>query len=117
MFLPEIIDLAPGSCKSILDRDFCMCVSAIIRGGATDHDIFMGRQSQQDVDLKARSVAMVVARTDHRDPAGGNAMIMRFEPLKFTLDTCTNWIRRLASLERHEQRILHLRLLSLAPMS
>ena len=117
MFPPEIIELAPGGCKSILDRDFGVGVPAVIRRRAADHDVFMGRQGQQDVNLKSRSVAMVVARSDHRDAAGGNAMIVRFQPLEFTRDACTNRIRRLASLERHQQGSLHLGLLSLAPMS
>jgi hypothetical protein len=58
----------------------------------------------------------VVTRSDHRHPAGGNAMIVRFEPLEFALDACTNGIRRRASLESDLKRSLHLNL-SMAPMS
>jgi hypothetical protein len=117
MFLPEIIDLAPGGCKGILDCDFGVRVPAVIRRRMTDHDVFMGRQRQQDVDLKAGPVSMLVTGSYDGHPARGNAMIVRFKPLEFMRDAGTNRIRRLASLECDEKRSLHLALLSMVPMS
>ena len=42
---------------------------------------------------------MVLARSDHGYPAGGDAIVIGFEPLEFTLNVRPNRIRWLASLE------------------
>jgi hypothetical protein len=75
VFRLEIIDLAPGGCKSILDRDLGVRVSAVICWGMTDHDVFVGWQRQKDVDLKACAVPMLTW-SDHRYAPRGNARIM-----------------------------------------
>jgi hypothetical protein len=111
VFRLEIIDLAPGGRKSILDRDLGVRVAAVICRGMTDYDVFVGWQRQQDVDLKACAVPMLT-RSDHRYATRGNARIMCFELFESTLDACTNQIRRLTSLERNKERSLHLSLLS-----
>ena len=105
-----IIDLAPGGGESILDRDFGVLVAFVIRRGVAHHDVFVRRHCHQDVDLEARSVAMVITRPDHGHSAGGDAMIVRFEPLEFARNAGANGIRRLASLERDLKWILHLNL-------
>jgi hypothetical protein len=79
------------------------------------HDVFMWRHGQKDVDLEAPAVTMVITRPDHRHSAGGDAMIVRFEPLEFTRNACTNGIRWIASLEGDLKGILHLNL-SMAAM-
>ena len=114
--LSKIIDLALGGRESVLDRDLGVLVALVVRRRVAYHYVFMRRHRQQDVDLKACSVPMVVARSDHGHPAGGDAMIVRFEPLEFTLNARTNWTRWLASLECYLKRSLHLRL-SMAPLS
>ena len=97
VLLPKIIDLAPGGRESVLDRDLGVLMAPVVRQGVTNHDVFIRRHGQQDVYLKACSVPMVVARSDHRHPAGGDAMIVRLESLEFALDARTNRIGRLAS--------------------
>jgi len=104
-----IIDLAPGGREGILDRDFGV-LAPVVRGGVADHDVFMRRHCQQDVNLEVRSVPMVIARPDHGYPAGGDAMIMGFEPLEFARDAGANGIRGLAALEGDLKWILHLKL-------
>jgi hypothetical protein len=108
--LSKIIDLALGGRESVLDRDLGVLVALVVRRRVAYHYVFMRRHRQQDVDLKACSVPMVVTRSDHGHPAGGDTMIVRFEPLEFTLDARTNWIRWLASLECYLKRTLHLSL-------
>jgi hypothetical protein len=115
ILLPKIIDLAPGGRESVLDRDLGVLVALVVRRRVAYHYVFIRRHRQQDVDLKAFSVPMVVARSDHGHPAGGNAMIVSFQLLEFTLNARTNWIRWLASLEIYLERNLHLSL-SMAPL-
>jgi hypothetical protein len=103
-----IIDLAPGGREGVLDRDFGVLVAPVVRRGVADHDVFMRRHCQQDVNLEVRSVPMVIARPDYGHPAGGDAMIMGFEPLEFTRNAGANGIRGLASLEGDLKWILHL---------
>jgi hypothetical protein len=114
--LSKIIDLALGGRESVLDRGLGVLVALVVRRRVAYHYVFMRRHRQQDVDLKACSLSMVVARSDHGHPAGSNAMIVRFEPLEFTLNARTNWIRWLASLESYLKRTLHLSL-SIGPLS
>ncbi len=59
---------------------------------------------------------MMVARSDHGHPAGGDAIVKGFEPLEFTLDVRPNRIRWLASLEYDLKGVFHLGL-SPTPMS
>jgi hypothetical protein len=99
--LPKIVDLPPGGRESILDRDFHVLVVPVVRRGVTDHDVFVRRHCQQNVNLKARAVPMVIAGPDHGHPAGGDAMIVRFEPPEFTLNARPHRIRWFASLERY----------------
>jgi hypothetical protein len=108
--LPTIFDLPAGSRESILDRDFRVLVAPIVRRRVTYYDVFIRWHCQQNVDLKACSVSMVITWCDHGHPAGGNATIVRFEPLEFTLNSRANVIRRLASLEGYLKRNLHLSL-------
>ncbi|SDS82712.1 hypothetical protein SAMN05444158_3361 [Bradyrhizobium canariense] len=105
-----IIDLPSGSRESVFDSDFGVLETLIVRRGVADHDIFIRWHCQQDMDLKACPVPMVVARSDHSHPAGGDAMIVRFETLEFMLNARAHWIRWLASLEHHLKRSLHLSL-------
>jgi len=86
IIMPKIIDLASGGRESILDRDFSVLVAPVIQRGVTNHDVIIWRYRQQDVDLEACSVPMVIARSDYGYPAGGDAMIVCFEPLEFTLN-------------------------------
>jgi hypothetical protein len=116
MLLLEFVELTPGSREGILDRDLGMCVPIIIRGRVADHDVVVGRQRQKDMNLKAYPVSMAVARTDDGYPARGNAMIVLFKPLEFTLDAFTHRIRRLAFLESDLKGYWQLSLLSMAPM-
>ena len=67
--LTKIIDLAPGGRERVLDRDFGVLVPFVILRGVADHDVVLGRHRQQDMDLKPGAVAMMIARSDHRDPA------------------------------------------------
>jgi hypothetical protein len=97
--------LPAGSRKSILDRDFRVLVASIVRRRVTYDDVFIRWHCQQNVDLKACSVSMLITWCDHGHPAGGNATIVRFEPLEFTLNKRANVIRRLASLECYLKRI------------
>jgi hypothetical protein len=112
----KILDLPPGGRESVLDRDFDMLVAPVTRWGVTHHDIFVWRHCEHDVNLKARSLPMMIAGSDHSHSAGSDAMIVRFEPLEFTLYVRTNGIRWFASLERDLKRSLHLSL-STAPMN
>jgi hypothetical protein len=91
--------LTSGGRERVLHRDFGVLVAFFIRGGVADHDIVAGRHRQQDVDLEVCSVPMVLARSDHGYPAGGDAIVIGFEPLEFTLNVRPNRIRWLASLE------------------
>jgi hypothetical protein len=72
-----------------------------------DDDVFVWRHRQQDMNLKAHTVSVVITRPDHGDPAGGDVMIVRFKPLKLALDGRVNRIGRLASLERYLKGDLH----------
>jgi hypothetical protein len=114
--LSKIIDLALGGRESVLDRDLGVLVALVVRLRVAYHYVFMLRHCQQDVDLKACSVPMVLARSDHGHPAGRDAMIVRFEPLEFMLNARPNWIRWRASLESYLKRTLHLSL-SIGPLS
>ena len=66
---PEIVDLSPGNRKGILDRDLGMLLAPLTRSRVTDRDVLVRRHRQQDMDLKPGAVAMMIARSDHRDPA------------------------------------------------
>jgi hypothetical protein len=67
----------------------------------TYDDVFIRRHSQQNVDLKACSVSMVITWCDHGHSAAGNATIVRFEPLEFTLN-----IARTASDGSHPWNVI-----------
>jgi hypothetical protein len=108
--LPTIVDLPASSRESILDRDFGVLVAPIVRRRVTYDDVFIRWHCQQNVDLKACSVSMVITWCDHGHPAGRNATIVHFEPLEFMLNSRANVIRRLASLECYLKRNLHLSL-------
>jgi hypothetical protein len=115
-WLAKILDLASGGRERVLYRDLGVLVAFFIRRGVADDDVFLGRHRQQDVDLEACPVSTVVARPDDSHPTGGNAIVVRFESLKFTLDVLPNWIRWLASLEYDLKGVFHLGLSS-TPMS
>jgi hypothetical protein len=114
--LANILDLASGGRKRVLHRDLDLLVTFFVRRGVADDDVFLGRHRQKDVDLESCPMPMAVTWTDHGHPAGGDAFVVRFEPLEFTLDVRPNWIRWLASLKYDLKRVLHLGL-SLMPMS
>jgi hypothetical protein len=61
----------------------------------------------EECEYQAGSVSMVIAGSDHGYFAGGNATIVRFEPLEFMLNSRANVIRRFASLECYLKRNLH----------
>jgi hypothetical protein len=63
--LPMIVDLASRGREGILDRGFRVLVARPFRRGVTDHDVFIRRACQQDVDLKTCSVPRVIARSDY----------------------------------------------------
>jgi len=110
--LAKILDLTSGGRESVLHRDFGVLVALFIRRGVADHDIVAGRYRQQDVDLEVCSVPMMVARSDHGHPAGGDAIVIGCEPLEFTRDVRPNRIRWLASLEYDLKGLFHLGLSS-----
>jgi hypothetical protein len=114
--LAKILDLASGDRERVLYRDLGLLVRFFVRRGVANDDVVLGRHCQQDVDLEACPVPMVVAGSDYRHPAGGDAIVVRFEPREFTLDVRPNLIRWLASLEYDLKGVLHLGL-SLTPMS
>jgi len=84
--------LPAGSRESILNRDFRVLVAPVVRRRVTYYDVFIRWHCQQNVDLKACSVSVVITWCDHGHPAGGNATIVRFEPLEFTLNSRPNVI-------------------------
>lgn len=55
-----------------------------------DDDVFVRRHRDQNMNLNTHSVSVVINRSDHRDPAGGDVMILRFKPLEFASNGCMN---------------------------
>ena len=64
----EIVELASGRSKRILDRDLGMLVPGVV-GCMIDHNFAVLRNGKPDVNLEAGAVAMLMAFGDHRHPA------------------------------------------------
>src|SRR5665213_3516717 len=58
-----------------------------------DDDVLVRRHGKPDMDLKAGSVPMLVARRDHCDAAGGGAPMAGFEALDVVEDLRAGGVR------------------------
>jgi hypothetical protein len=95
----KAIDLASGRGKCIFDRRLGVFMPSIIERCMADHDAFVRRNCQPDVDLEAGAVAMLVTRGDHLYAAACNALIVCFQPLNFTQYLGTGKFRRFGTFE------------------
>jgi hypothetical protein len=80
---------------------------SIIKWCMADHDAFVRRNCQPDVDLEAGAVAMLVTRGDHLYAAARNALIVCFQPLYFTQYLGAGKFRRFGTFESDLWGYLH----------
>ena len=80
----EVVDLAPSSDESVLDRCLGMFMPWVIGGRMINNDVLMRRYSEPNVDLKPDAMAMLVAWSDNRYAAARNAFVVRLQPLDFS---------------------------------
>jgi hypothetical protein len=103
----KAIDLASGRGKCIFDRRLGVLMPSIIKWCMADHDAFVRRNCQPDVDLEAGAVAMLVTRGDHLYAAACNALIVCFQPLYFTQYLGAGKFRRFGTFESDLWGYLH----------
>jgi hypothetical protein len=77
----EVLDLTPGSRKSVLDRYFGMLMSWVISGRMINNDVLVRRNRQPDVDLKPNAMAMLSARSNNGYAASCDTFVVRLQPL------------------------------------
>lgn len=75
------VNLTPGGRESVLDCDLNMFVSCVIDRRMIDDDVFVRRNSQPNMDLKAGAVPMFVAWRNNGYATSRDAVIVGFQPV------------------------------------
>jgi hypothetical protein len=81
-----IVYLPSSGGKRILDRNLDMFVSCIVRWRVVDHDAFVWRNREPDVNLKAGAMTMLVTRCDHSYATPYDAMVVLLQPSYLMFD-------------------------------
>jgi hypothetical protein len=102
-----IVYLPASGGKRILDRNLDMLVSSTVRWRVVDHDAFVWRNREPDVNLKAGAMTMLVTRCGHSYATPDDTMVVLLQPSYLMFDHGARRLWRLASLESHLQWELH----------
>ena len=101
------IDLTSRRSEGVPDRDLGMLVTGVIGRGVVHDHVLVRRHGQPDMDLEAGAVAMLVARGDDRDAAGGDAPIVGLEALDLGQDLGAGGVGRFRAFEGDLRVDLH----------
>ncbi|MGA9953577.1 MAG: hypothetical protein WBQ22_10130, partial [Bradyrhizobium sp.] len=74
------VNLTPGGCESVPDRDFNVLVPRVINMRMVDDDIFVRWKRKPNMDLKSGAMAMLVAWGDNGYATSRDALIVSFQP-------------------------------------